>query len=170
MDIRGGFYFVQGSRSSFVLKSGPVRIRINWDRFATQPSHWLDRAGKPNWLPLNSGYHDVMCTSPIWPVRITSWHSKVMESILACQSVLSTEWLALVEISCELWRISTGPNLWKKSQPISLHNLLQALFVPASVFAFQRNPHMKKWQGEKKKKRILQKLTIEVLREECLCL
>ena len=26
---------------------------------------WISLGGKPNWLPLNFGYHDVMRTSPI---------------------------------------------------------------------------------------------------------
>ena len=26
---------------------------------------WISQGGKPNWLPLNFGYHDVMHTAPI---------------------------------------------------------------------------------------------------------
>ena len=45
---------------------GPVRIRHSSHDFATQPSHSVDRAGgKPKWLPLNIGYHDVTHRSPI---------------------------------------------------------------------------------------------------------
>ena len=42
-----------------------MRIRHSSHNFATQPSHSLDRAGKPKWLPLNFGYHGVMRTGPI---------------------------------------------------------------------------------------------------------
>ena len=37
---------------------------------------WISLGGKPKWLPLHFGYHDVMRTSPIGPVRITSWYPK----------------------------------------------------------------------------------------------
>ena len=29
---------------------------------------WISLGGKPNWLPLKFGYHDVMRTSPIGPL------------------------------------------------------------------------------------------------------
>ena len=43
---------------------GPVRIRHCSHHFATQAS-LSELSGKPKWLPLNSRYHDVMCTVPI---------------------------------------------------------------------------------------------------------
>ena len=45
----------------------PVRIR-HWVHTILPPSPvilWIKLGGKPKWLPLNSEYHDVMCTSPI---------------------------------------------------------------------------------------------------------
>ena len=45
---------------------GAVRIRHSILDFATQPVIlWIELGGKPKWLPLNFGYHDVMYTAPI---------------------------------------------------------------------------------------------------------
>ena len=48
------------------LRMGPVRIRHCSRHFAIQSSHCVDRVGgKPKWLPLEFGYHDVMCMASI---------------------------------------------------------------------------------------------------------
>ena len=45
---------------------GPVRIRHNSHDFGWQSSHSVDLVGgKPKWLPLKFGSHDVVRTSPI---------------------------------------------------------------------------------------------------------
>ena len=45
---------------------GPVRICHSLHEFATQPINLMtELVGKPKWLPLNFGYHDVMRTAPV---------------------------------------------------------------------------------------------------------
>ena len=45
---------------------GPVPKRHSAHHFATQSVIWyIELGGNPKWLPLNSGYHDVMHTSPL---------------------------------------------------------------------------------------------------------
>ena len=31
---------------------------------------WIELGGKPKWLPLNSEYHDIMLTSPLYSTRV----------------------------------------------------------------------------------------------------
>ena len=50
---------------------GPIRIRHRSHRSLCHPANiildlWVELVGKPKWLPLNSGYHDVMRTAPIF--------------------------------------------------------------------------------------------------------
>ena len=44
---------------------------------------WIELGGKPKWLPLNSGYHDVMCTAPSQNVCVQKSfvHDKVLEFV-----------------------------------------------------------------------------------------
>ena len=35
---------------------------------------WIELGGKPKWLPLNFGYHDVMCTAPIRMGRQSTYY------------------------------------------------------------------------------------------------
>ena len=54
-----------------------------------------------------------------------------MEAILSCHPALSTEWPDWVAISCELWRICTGPVLfwcWLKGYSTCKNN-----FMPSSI-------------------------------------
>ena len=45
---------------------GPVRIRHSSHGFGGSPVIlWISLGGKPKWLPLKFGYHDVMRTRPI---------------------------------------------------------------------------------------------------------
>ena len=57
-----------GSASALpVIKPmGPVRIRHRSHEFGWQSVIlWISLGGKPKWLPLKFGYHDVIRTSPI---------------------------------------------------------------------------------------------------------
>ena len=60
------FFFFFGAKSYQEKGMGPVRIRHSSHDFGWQSSHSVDLAGgKPKWLPLKVGYHDIMRTSPI---------------------------------------------------------------------------------------------------------
>ena len=51
-------------------KWGSVRIRHSIREIPTQPVIlWIELGGKPKWLPLNFGFHDVMRTAPIVEVK-----------------------------------------------------------------------------------------------------
>ena len=48
-----------------ILVMGPVPIRHSSHDFGSPVILWISLGGKPKWLPLKFGYHDVMHTSPI---------------------------------------------------------------------------------------------------------
>ena len=55
---------------------GPVRIRHSSHDFGWQCSHSVvSLGGKPKWLPLKFGYHDVMRTNPIEWSGGVFWHA-----------------------------------------------------------------------------------------------
>ena len=64
---RARFPVTPSSARSLPFQWAPVRIRHSSQKFATQSSHSVDLSlgGKPKWLPLKFGYHDVLRTSPI---------------------------------------------------------------------------------------------------------
>ena len=54
--------------------------------FSTQSSHFVEKAGvelggKPTWLPLNFGYHDVMRTANISPARKMEFRSGYVDTL-----------------------------------------------------------------------------------------
>ena len=61
-----GMYDSRSARGSVRCAMGPVRIRIVYTILGGSPVIlWISLGGKPKWLPLNFGYHDVMRTSPM---------------------------------------------------------------------------------------------------------
>ena len=101
-----------------MMQMGPMRIRHSSHDFRWQSSHSVDLAGgggggggKPTWLPLKSGYHDVMRTSPIAGDFITVWFMKFV--IFLSQGWLDPNW--------ELRRIAVY-SVWEKNWKRWHHN------------------------------------------------
>ena len=119
-----------GSHKARPWKStmGPVRISHSSHHFGPVIL-WISLGGKPKWLPLKFGYHDVMRTSPIargkrhlrdsaWTVKLFArltelsvvwcpWHLREQSQFLAAQKSANYHWISwhcpFKSVRCHSW-------------------------------------------------------------------
>ena len=102
---------VRRCKGSLKNETGSVRIRHSSSHdFATHASRvilWIELGGKPKWLPLNSGYHDVMCTIPISAAAYYSNHGKYLfDSAIFEYSRIFEQFVLTLEIIYRCQQIS----------------------------------------------------------------
>ena len=122
----------------------PLRTLHSFHDFATQSSHSVDLAGwQAKWLPLKSGYHDEMCTSPIELCKETKKLFFVENAALALRSYLT------IQIKTVFFYLLTVEFIWPWRDWVVEFNFSAWLWTVEMAVFISRRPLWMPWAVER---------------------